>query len=74
MTGWETGLCTACTHMHTLKRTHADTQIDAQMYAHMLASLLDAYAHAADTNTYFPPMLLENPCDSTHAVPAEQTR
>lgn len=43
------------------------------MYEHMLASLLDAYAHAADTNTYFSPMLLENPCDSTHAAPAEQT-
>lgn len=32
----------------------AHTQIDTQMYAHMLTGFLDVYAHAADTKTYFP--------------------
>lgn len=43
------------------------------MNAHMLQRLLSAYAHAADTNKYFPSMLLENACDGAHAAPAEQT-
>lgn len=45
----------------------------ARTDAHMLKRLPSAYAHAVDTNKYFPSMLLENACDSTHAAPAEQT-
>lgn len=45
-----------------------------QMNAHMLKRLLSAYAHAVDTNKYFPSMLLENARDTAHAAPAEQTR
>ena len=58
MTGWETALYSVCINTHT----HTHTQIDTQMYAHMLTSwMLGAYAHAADTNTYFSACYLRIP-------------
>ncbi len=53
------GLCAVLAQTHT--HTHTHSQIDTQMYAHMLTSLLDAYAHAVDTNTYFPLCYLRIP-------------
>lgn len=59
-----------CMHKH--RHTHK------QMYAHMLKSLLDAYAPAADTNTYFPlcysriPVIVHMQCQLSKHVEQQQ--
>lgn len=64
MTGWETGLYSAYTHTNTNRYT------DVCTHAHKFAGCI---CSSCGHKLIFSPMLLENPCDSTHAVQAEQT-